>query len=211
MADVDHSQFLLADSQPTVDAGDGDIDFCGLNPTVDLPGRVPPSPGSLDDMSCECLISAIEAYQDMELSLWSQSQPVYDSKKTIQYQKRSIAVCEQFAACSNCNSLPACLMLILSVVSKISRSIELMTPLNGTDRVTRSSRTSSRHLDKGRWQDLDDDDQSTIMASLLQARKARLAELLRTMQVVMSKVELPVHQARLQQICDYCSLRLKTG
>ncbi|KAL1601390.1 hypothetical protein SLS60_006302 [Paraconiothyrium brasiliense] len=174
--------------------------------------------------SCTCLARAVGTHEAIEVASWGQRKLSSDADNMLQHQKKLLLECEGLLECENCSTLPAYVMLLISMCSRLLETLEDMCRDDLTvgskeavrvtkagqfleDRKNKDGRESSK-WDKSRrryivniWsRQLDDDDERLVLQSLLTARFSRLDRLLGTLDQVVSQHSWPAHKALLREM-----------
>ena len=176
----------------------------------------PTSPSSLTGKSnCDCVSQAVVTFEALEVAAWGRRKLINDIN-TLQSQKNALAECEKLVECQNCNIQPAYMMLLLSMLRKIVRTLEdvcsIKKPQSPQEATSIYQETHSRKIIRAPqdYEDvamdnrhaynesannlrLDDEDKHLVLQSLLSARVGKSQQLLSAIDKVVTRHTWPAH------------------
>jgi hypothetical protein len=201
-----------------------DFDLGATDPACPMETSALPKMG----VGCSCLSRVVGTHEALEVALWSQRKLFSDADNMLQHQKKLLLECEELLECKECSALPAYIMLIISMCSRLLETLDDMCrDVTGEDFMEAARATNKAGLfaeenkkrkngsDSGdseesrrryglttRSRQLDDDDERLVLQSLVTARVRRLDGLLGTLDKVVSRYSWPAHKGLLRDLQD---------
>jgi len=201
-----------------------DFDLGAGDPACPVEASALPKMGG----GCSCLSRVVGTHEALEVALWSQRKLFSDADNMLQHQKKLLLECEELLECKECSALPAYIMLIISMCSRLLETLDDMCrDVTGGDFMEAARATNKAGLsteenkkrkngsDSGdsdesrrryglttRSRRLDDDDERLVLQSLVTARVTRLDGLLGTLDKVVSRYSWPAHKGLLRELQD---------
>ena len=201
-----------------------DLDLGVAGPECPMEASALPKMGG----GCSCLSRVVGTHEALEVALWSQQKLLSDSENMLQHQKKLLLECEELLECNECSALPAYIMLIISMCSRLLETLDGMCrDVTGGDSVEAARATNKAGLfaeehkkrkngsdssdsEEGRRRygltarsrKLDDDDERLVLQSLVTARITRLDGLLGSLDQVVSRYSWPAHKGLLRDLQD---------
>src|SRR5690606_35480305 len=75
---------------------------------------------------CSCLSRVVGTHEALEVALWSQQKLLSNDDNVLQHQKKLLLECQELAECKECIALPAYIMLIISMCSRLLEILDYM-------------------------------------------------------------------------------------
>ncbi|EFQ94133.1 hypothetical protein PTNB73_04757 [Pyrenophora teres f. teres] len=103
--------------------------------------------------NCDCFTKAMEVHESMIETIWGQKHLLLDMNDILHQQKRALSHCEQVLQCPNCRRKTAFLTTIMTICSKIIRSIHWTIKPNESTTSTRNADEINSHASTTATQD----------------------------------------------------------
>jgi hypothetical protein len=167
--------------------------------------------------ACSCFKQAMSTNEAIEVIIWGQQETLGDVYSILQQQKAALAKCEDLLECRGCNAQPPYVMMLLSMCRNLLATLDRVCQRpSGVE--TRGIPTSSernvecqkkRKIGEGddggvdfhrtygniiQERKLDDDDELSVLRSLVSVRVRMLSRILGKLDRVVSNSNWPVHK-----------------
>lgn len=167
--------------------------------------------------ACSCLKQAMSTNEAIEVIIWGQQETSGDVYSILQQQKAALVKCEDLLDCQACSAQPPYVMMLLSMCRNLLATLDRIcqksagtetrgTPAGSDRNSDRQKKRKTGDDDDGgvdyrrgygniiRERRLDDDDESSVLQSLVSIRIKMLGRFLNKLDRVVNSYNWPVHK-----------------